>query len=93
MPLLMDLAALFAGLNMALLLTLIYVYSRITLRSRGPFALGLLIFSVFLLAQNAMTLFSFIEMEPFFGEPVLPFLVGISALEFAGLLAYLRVTI
>ena len=92
MALIMDLAALFAGLNILLLLGLIYVYSRLTLRSKGPFALGLLIFATFLLAHNAMTVYSFMAMEPLFGEPVLPYLLAISSLEFAGLLALVRVT-
>ncbi len=89
----MDLAAMFAGLNVVLLLGLLYVYSRLTLRSKAPFALGLLIFAAFLLAHNAMTVYSFVSMEPFFGEAVIPYLLGISALEFGGLLALVRVTV
>lgn len=93
MALVMDLAAIFAGLNVLLLLGLVYVYSRLTLRSKGPFALGLLIFAMFLLAQNMMTVYSFMSMEPLFGEAVLPYLLTISSLEFIGLLALVRVTV
>jgi uncharacterized membrane protein YgdD (TMEM256/DUF423 family) len=89
----MDLAAFFASLNVLLLVGLVYVYSRLTLRSKAPFTVGLLLFAGFLLVHNLMTVYSFLSMEPFFGEAVLPYLLAISSLEFVGLLALVRVTV
>jgi len=93
MELMMDLAAIFASLNLALLVGLFYVYGRIAWRTRAPFSLGLLAFSVLLLLHNTLTVYSYLTMASFFGESVLPYLFTASALEFGGLAILLRFTL
>ena len=89
----MDLAIVFSSLNVIVLVGLLYLYARITWRSKAVYPVGLLIFASLLLLQNLVTAFSFIEMTSFFGEALLPFLLAISVLEFGGLLALTKVTL
>lgn len=79
----MDLTIIFAGLNTILLAGLLYLYSRIFRKSRALYTVGLIIFALALLLQNAMTVFAYLTMAPFFAEEVLPYLLAIAILEFA----------
>jgi hypothetical protein len=93
MALLMDLAVVLAGLNAALLLGLIYIYGRIVRHRKATYVVGLLVFALFLLIHNLMTVYSYLLMTPFFGEAVLPYLFIVALFEFGGLLALFRVTL
>ncbi len=93
MALMMDLAVLFSGLNSLLLAGLIYIYARIVQRTHSVYTAGMLLFASFLLTQNLLTAYAYTSMTPFFGEAILPYLFGISLLEFAGLAALLRTTL
>jgi hypothetical protein len=89
----MELAIVFSSLNVVVLIGLLYLYARIAWRSKAVYSVGLLIFASLLLLQNLVTAFSYVEMTPFFGEELLPYLLAISVLEFGGLLALTKVTI
>jgi hypothetical protein len=93
MELMMDLAALFAGLNLILLVGLFYLYGGVAWRTKAPFSFGLLAFSALLLLHNMITVYSYLTMAPFFGESVLPYLFAASGLEFGGLAVLLRFTL
>lgn len=93
MPLMMDLAAILAILNLALLVGLTYLYGKLAWRNRAPFSFGLLIFSSLLFLHNAVTVYSYLTMTPFFGESILPYLFAASALEFGGLATLLRISL
>jgi hypothetical protein len=88
----MDLAVVFAVLNTIVLIALLTIYGRIAVKSRAAHSVGLVIFAVFLLAQNLMTVFAYVTMDQFFGPGALPELSGISALEFVGLLVLAKIT-
>jgi hypothetical protein len=90
---LMDLAILFSGLNSALLVVLLFIYLRIALRSRAIHSVGLVFFAVLLLANSALTVYSYLAMAPFFGKDALPYLSTISVLEFVGLAILLKITL
>ena len=93
LDLMMDMAVIFASLNVAVLVGLLYLYTRIAWRSRAVYPVGLIIFASMLLVQNLVTGYSYVMMTPFFGESVVPYLFTISLLEFGGLLALARVTL
>jgi hypothetical protein len=93
MALMMDLAAIFSSLNIVVLVVLLYLYARITMRSKAVYTVGLLVFATLLLLQNVLTAYSFVVMTPFFGDTVLPYLLAISVFEFGGLLALTKVTL
>lgn len=89
----MESAVGLAALNSAVLVGLLVLYARIALRSRAIYPIGLMVFSILLLAQNLMTVYSYISMTPFFGGAVLPYLFFISLFEFGGLLVLAKVTV
>ena len=82
-----------ASVNSVLLLVLLLLYGRIVIKSRATYAVGLMIFALLLLAQNLLSVFAFITMEPLFAAGALPLLSGIAALELGGLLVLLRITL
>jgi hypothetical protein len=89
----MDLSALFAGLNSLILVGLIYLYGRVAWRSRAAFSVGLLMFAGLLLLHDGMTVYMYLTMSAYFGGGVIPYVFATTALEFAGLLALLRITL
>ena len=89
----MLLTVMLACVNSALLLILLSLYGKILVKTRARYALGLLIFALLLLAQNLLSVYAFVTMQPFFGEEALPYLSGIAALELAGLVALLGITL
>ena len=82
-----------ASINSVLLLVLLFVYGKIVIKSRAAYPIGLMIFATLLLAQNLLSVFAFVTMEPFFASAALPYLSGIAALELAGLVVLLRITL
>ena len=88
----MEIAVVFAVLNSVILLSLIVLYGRIATKTRATYSIGLMIFALFLLAQNLATIYSYVDMAPFFEPQALPYLSSISALEFFGLLVLARIT-
>jgi hypothetical protein len=88
----MDLAVIFAILNIIVLVVLLSVYGKIALKSKAAHSVGLVVFALFLLAQNLVTVGAYVTMSPFFGSGALPALSGISALEFAGLAVLAKIT-
>ncbi len=59
-----------ASLNIALLVLLLLVYGTTYSKMRTRFTLGLLIFALLFLTQNAITLFSYVTMMSFYAEAV-----------------------
>jgi hypothetical protein len=86
-------AIIFSLLNSGMLLVLLYVFARIAIRSRASHSIGLTFFALLLLANSALTAYSYATMAPFFGADALPFLSTISVLEFVGLAALLKITL
>ena len=93
MALLMDVAMLFSGLNIVVLISLLYVYGRLAIRSKAVLSVGLVFFAIFLLTQNLLTLFAYYYMEPLFGIETMPILSATAALQFAAYVVLLRFTI
>jgi hypothetical protein len=89
----MDVATALAGLNIAVLVALIYVYGRIALRSKSAVSFGLIVFASLLLAHNLLTVYAYVTMAPLFGAAALPYLSGVAILELAALLVLLRMTL
>jgi hypothetical protein len=88
----LEIAVVFASLNSIILVFLIVLYGRIAKKTKAMYSLGLVIFALFLLAQNLATVFSYLTMSPYFEPGALPFLSSISALEFVGLVVLAKIT-
>jgi hypothetical protein len=93
MEALMYLAIGLASVNSIILLALIYLYAKISIKTRASYSLGLLFFAGLLLVHNLLTAFAYGMMSPLFGAEALPFLSAIGGAELAGLLVLLRITL
>ena len=88
----MDDAVVFAVLNTIVLVALLSVYGKIAVKSKAAHSVGLVVFALFLLAQNLLTVGAYLAMSPLFGHGALPALSSISALEFVGLVVLAKIT-
>jgi hypothetical protein len=93
METLMYVAIGLASANSIILIGLIYLYARIAMKARASYSIGLAVFASLLLLHNLLTVFAYVAMAPFFGLGALPYLSGIGALELAGLIVLLRMTV
>lgn len=82
-----------ASANSIILLVLLFVYSKIVLKTKAMYAAGLLIFAVLLLAHNLLTISAYVLMAPVFEAEAMPFPLGISALELGGLAVLVKITL
>lgn len=92
MSIIMDAGAIVSAANVAILIGLIILYGRTYSSSRAPFTLGLIFFASLLLVQNAIGIYSYITMAPFFAEAILPYLLAIHIAELAGLSILFKIT-
>ena len=93
MELLILVATLFSAFNVILLIGLIYLYTRIVLKTHAGYSEGLLVFAVLLLFHNIVTLFGYTVMGGLYSNQLYPVLVAVTVCEFGALLALLRVTV
>ena len=83
----------FSGLNVILLLGLLFIYARIASKMHASYTFGMMIFSVLLLAQNSVMVYVCGFMAGFYYGQLDPFFAALAVLEFVGLLALLQVTL
>lgn len=93
MSILMDASAIVSALNIAILMGLLILYGRTYRSSKAPFTIGLLFFASLLLVQNAIGIYSYVTMAPFYAEAILPYILAINIAQLAGLGALLKVTL
>jgi hypothetical protein len=93
LELMMELTILLAAGNSVILVGLLFIYSKIALKTRSAYPAGLVVFAFLLLLQNVLLIFSYAFMAPFFGAEALPYLFGTGALEFGSLLVLIKTTI
>ena len=89
----MYLAIGLATINSAILAGLIYLYARISVRTRAAYSVGLAFFAGLLLLHNLLTALAYGTMSSLFGPEALPYLSAIGGAELAGLIVLLRITI
>jgi hypothetical protein len=82
-----------ASINSIILVALIYLYAKISLRTHASYSLGFVFFAGLLLLHNLLTAFAYGTMSPLFGSEALPYLTAIGGAELAGLLVLLRITL
>jgi len=93
MSLIMDASAIVSAANVAVLIALLILYGRTYSSSKAQFTLGLMFFASLLLVQNAIGIYSYVTMAPFFADAILPYLFAINIAELAGLSVLLKVTL
>ncbi len=93
METLMLLTVALSSVNSILLVILLVLYGKIVFKTKAIHAVGLMLFALLLLAQNLLSVFAYVAMQPFFSSEALPYLLGIGALELASLAVLLKVTV
>lgn len=88
----MDASVIVSTGNVAILIALLILYGRMYSNSKAYFTLGLILFASFLLVQNAIGIYSYITMAPFFTETLLPYILAINIAQLVGLSTLLKVT-
>jgi hypothetical protein len=93
MALLMDISSIVSMVNMAILVTLLAVYTNIYRKTGATFTIGLIVFAGMLMLHNVIAVYGYIVMAPLYSDDLLPYFVGIHIAELAGLIALLKVTV
>jgi hypothetical protein len=93
MTLLMDISSLVGMANITILVVLLVVYSRIFIKTRATFTIGLAVFAGMLMLHNGIAVYGYFAMAPLYSKELLPYFVGIHIAELIGLIALLKVTV
>jgi hypothetical protein len=88
-----TIATAMSSANVLLLIGLIYLYSRMAVKTHAGYTLGLGIFSGLLLAQNSGMVYVCGFLTDYYNWQLSPYFALVSVLEFGGLLTLLRVTL
>ena len=91
MTLMLDVARVAAALNVLLLLVLAGIWGRNYLAVRSKHTLGSAVFAVFLLAENALALFYYLNPPPL-STPAVRAMMYLQVLEFVGIAVLVYVT-
>jgi hypothetical protein len=93
MALLMDVSSIVSMANMAILVTLLAVYTNIYRKTGATFTIGLMVFAGMLMLHNVIAVYGYFAMAPLYSNDLLPYFVVIHIAELAGLIALLKVTV
>jgi hypothetical protein len=91
MTLVLDVARVAAGLNILLLAVLVGIWGRNYLEIRSKQTLGSVIFAAFLLVENALALFYYLD-PPQMSLPAVRAMMYLQILEFVGIAFLVYVT-
>ncbi|MFL6480290.1 MAG: hypothetical protein ACJ70S_04170 [Nitrososphaera sp.] len=89
----MDISSLVSMANMAILISLLVVYSRIYIKTKATFTIGLAVFASMLMLHNGIAIYGYFAMAPLYSDELLPYFVGVHIAELIGLIALLKVTV
>ena len=89
----MEINALINVINLGLLGSLVITYVKIYKTSKANFTLGLAFFSGLLMINSIISVYSYFTMSHLFSVVLIPYLLGISIAELAGLSILLKVTL
>lgn len=93
MALLMDISSIVSIANIAILIVLLAMYTKIYSRTRATFTIGLAVFAGMLMLHNGIAVYGYFAMAPLYSDELLPYFAGIHIAELAGLIALLKVTV
>ncbi|RLM71494.1 hypothetical protein DVK05_00730 [Halorubrum sp. Atlit-8R] len=91
MTLTLDVARVAAGVNILLLIVLLGIWGRSYLEVRSKHTLGSAVFAAFLLAENALALFYYLN-PPQMSTPAVRAMMYLQILEFVGIAFLVYVT-
>jgi len=80
-----QVAALFSAINVLLLLALLWIYGSSFRKVKAEFTVGLLFFAALFLAQNLISLYSFLTMFMYYAAGITWIVLTITIVQTAGL--------
>jgi hypothetical protein len=86
MAIIMHSLSIITGINLVLLLSLLYVYIRNFIKLRSFFTAGLLIFTFLFIVQNALSFYFNITMMNFYDESVMIYGIILSSIQLVAFL-------
>ena len=86
MALIMQALSVITGINLLLLLSLLYVYVQNFMKLRSLFTAGLLIFTFLFIVQNALLFYFNMTMMNFYGESVMVYGLILSIIQLVAFL-------
>ena len=89
----MALSAGIALVNVALLIALVTIYSRIYKSTRAVFTVGLMFFAGMLILHNIIAVYAYFAMQPLYASELLPYFLVVHLAELAGIAVLLKVTL
>lgn len=93
MEILMQINAIVSIVTIIILGLLLYLYTKIFLKTKSNFTIGLMFFASMLVIQNFIVVYAYFTMAPLYAEGLLPYFLFIHIAEVAGVAGLLKITI
>ncbi len=93
MALLMDISSMVRMANIPILVVLLVAYSRIYIKTRATFTVGLAVFAGMLMLHNGIAVYRYFAMALLYSMELLPYFSGIHIAELIRLTALVKVTV
>jgi len=89
----MQINAIVSIATIIILGVLLYLYSKIYLKTKSTFTIGLMFFASMLGIQNVIVVYAYFAMSPLYAEGLLPYFLLIHIAELAGFAGLLKITL
>ncbi|MEK6870033.1 MAG: hypothetical protein AABX09_00690 [Thermoproteota archaeon] len=78
--------------NMIVLGILVFIFSRMYVRTKAQLPLGMIVFSIMLFLHNVIGAYAYFAMSMLFSSEIFPYLLGVHIAELAGILIFFKIT-
>ncbi|HEY6537076.1 MAG TPA: hypothetical protein VIY08_14975 [Candidatus Nitrosocosmicus sp.] len=85
--------AIISLVNIALLASLLIVYTKIYRISKAVYTLGLMFFSIMMMIQNIISAYAYFAMYQLYSPQLYPYMLGIDVAELIGISILLKITL
>lgn len=85
--------AVVASANIAVLVALLILYTKVYKSSKANFTIGLMLFVGLLMLHNIIAIYGYFMMEPLYAAALVPYFLAIHVAELAGLVILFRITL
>lgn len=93
MEFLVEINAIVSIVTIIILSLLLYFYTKIYLKTKATFTIGLMFFAGMFVIQNLIVIYAYFAMAPLYAEDLLPYFLLIHIAELAGFASLLKITL
>ena len=79
--------------NMAVLIILMCIFSKMYAKTKAQLPLGLIVVAGMLFLHNVIGALAYFSMEQIFSHEIFPYMLGVGIAELAGLIIFLKITL